>query len=260
MKSLQSILKATVFVLSLVITSNTHAQSLSCEGVTMQSEGDKISTYLSAADGMTRNIYATIRQDSVIMTVFRTKPDGNADMLKKWHVYIGDLDFSQPTTGVFHWMNGGEKIHKLNFIVVSGRNFYYQEMLCSSVKKLNIVTSSNPLEMSFNDEAKAKAFFEKMKSIKVTLPETKTAGATKSNEKLDPFLSIYNDTKKEVCLKGEHSQIQCYNSSSEHTIMVSVGDDVNYVTKDGKKMGLAFKVTEQMMKDHRINLSNQAKK
>ena len=107
---------------------------------------------------------------------------------------------------------------------------------------------------------KAKTFFEKVKSIKITLPETKTAGAAKANEKLDPFLSIYNDTKKEVCLKGEHSQIQCYNSSSEHTIMVSVGDDVNYVTKDGKKMGLAFKVTEQMMKDHRINLSNQAKK
>ncbi len=260
MKLISKQIKTIALFAGIMLTNNFFTQSLECEGVKMQSEGDKISNYTSAADGMIRNIYATIRQDSIIMTVFRTKADGTADMLKKWHVYIGNLDYSQPTTGVFSWMNGGTKIHKLNFAVVAGRNFYWQEMLCSSVKKLNIVTSSNALEMSFNDEAKAREFFEKTKAIKLTLAETKNTGTNKTSEKLDPFMYIYNDTKKEVCLKSESSQIQCFNVNSEHTLQSSVGDKVFYYTKDGTKQGLAFTITEQMLRDHKINLSNLAKR
>lgn len=260
MKSIAKKIKTATLALGIAFAGNLSAQSLECEGVKMQSEGDKISTYLSAADGMTRNIYATIRQDSIIMTLFRTKSDGSADMLKKWHVYIGDLDYSQPTTGVFSWMNGGEKIHKLNFVVVSGRNFYYQEMLCTSVKKLNIITNTNPLEMSFNDEAKAKEFFEKTKSIKLTLAETKTAGGGKKQEKSSNFLDIKNDTKNSFCIKGESSQIECYNAGSAHTIQCYAGDKVYYYTKDGNKQGLAFTVSEQMLKDHTINFSTLSKR
>lgn len=261
MKKINSLIVTSFFILLNVFSFSQETKTMECNGFKMTSEGDKSCNYISSSDGMTRNIYATIKQDSIIMTIFRTKTDGSVDMLKKTHAYIGDLDFSKPATGVFSWMNGSTKIHKLNFIIVDSRNYFFQEMLCTTVKKVSIVNSSNALEMSFSDETQARAFYEKVKAIKSTLPETKTSSAVKSNDKLNKVLNVFNDTKKEVCLMVEGQSGQCFYNASTHNIgPCNPGDKVFYSTREGKKEGLAFVVTEQMLKDEKINLSNQSKR
>ncbi len=261
MKKLNSWLFASLFFITTAFSFAQEVKTLECNGFKMSSDGEKICGYISATDGMTRNNFAAIKQDSIIMTVFRTKADGTVDMLKKWHVYIGDLDFSKPATGVFSWMNGSTKIHKLNYIIVDSKSFFYQEMLCNTVKKATIVNSSNALEMSFSNEVQARTFYEKVKSIKLTLPETKTANSAKPTEKLNKVLNVFNDTKKEVCLTVEGQSGQCFYNGSTHNLgPCNPGDKVYYSTREGKKEGIAFIVTEQMLKDEKINLSNQLKR
>ncbi|MFM8304242.1 MAG: hypothetical protein ACKOA9_08105, partial [Actinomycetota bacterium] len=149
------------------IESKLNAQeSYECEGIKMIPQGPKISTFTDPKDGHSREVYATIDKDTIYYTNIRKQPDGKIYWLKKWHVYIGLLNMNSSVAGVFEIAMGSQKIYNVAMPIVSGQSYYYEEVLCTSTKKLNKVSSSNQFSVLFDKQDEGKAFFEKVKAIK----------------------------------------------------------------------------------------------
>jgi hypothetical protein len=231
-----------------------------CDGFKMTSEGKKICTYLDDYDGKTRNVYADIRQDTIIYTIFRTNSDGSLDMMKKWHFFIAHIDFTTYSTGVFDWMNGNQKINKLAFQVVPGQIYFWEEIFCGSGKTPAVVNTKNTLEMSFTDETEAKVFFEKVKAIKATVkvPEVNNDKGSKTSG--SGSLSVFNDSGSDVYLKQGSSATHFMKNETKKFSAIKAGDEIYWSDQSGKKGALALKVTEQMLKDGTIKLSTGTKK
>lgn len=254
--------KTITLAIALLFTSSIlHAQDTKeCDGFKMTSEGKKICTYLDDYDGKTRNVYADIRQDSIIYTIFRTNSDGSLDMMKKWHFFIAHVDFTTYSTGVFDWMNGNQKINKLAFQVVPGQMYFWEEIFCGSGKTPAVVNTKNTLEMSFSDETEAKAFFEKVKAIKATVkvPEANNDKGSKASG--SGSLSVFNDSGNDVYLKQGSSATHFMKNETKKFSSIKVGDEIYWSDQSGKKASLALKITEQMLKDGTIKLSTGTKK
>lgn len=256
-------IKKMIYAAMMLFATNTFVMAQDtkeCDGFKMTSEGKKICTYLDDYDGKTRNVYADIRQDTIIYTIFRTNSDGSLDMMKKWHFFIAHIDFTTYSTGVFDWMNGTQKINKLAFQVVPGQRYFWEEIFCGSGKSPAVVTTANTLEMSFTDETEAKVFFEKVKAIKATVKVPAANGDKNAKSSGSGSLSIFNDSGSDVYLKQGSSSTHVMKNETKKFSSLKAGDEIFWSDQNGKKGALALKVTEQMLKDGTIKLSTGAKK
>lgn len=204
-----------------------------CNGFSMTAEGDKICEYLDDYDKKTRHVFAGIEGDTVIYTIFRENEDKSLDMLKKWKMHIGIIASGSPYFDVFHWMNGSEKIHKVSLPVVSGHKYIFQEFFCSRSTQPQLVSSTDKLDMSFKDEATARAFYEKLKAIRATVETPSASGsassASSSSGKLSGKVRVVNKTGGEVYIKVE-------GSGAMSKIQPNAGYDVQCGTYAGKKV------------------------
>lgn len=234
--------------------------SKECEGYKMVAEGAKICTYYDDYDSKTRDVYATIKNDSIIYTIFRTTKDGGLDMLKKWHLYIGMINFGDAGTGVFSWMNGSQEIPKINFQIIEGQTYYFDEKFCGRERQASQVNTQNTLEMSFADAKEANLFFEKVKAIKVTLPAPGSEKKGDDNTATSGSISIFNDLGKEIYLKQGSTSTHILKNETKKFSSLKIGDELYWSDASGKKGALALKVTAQMLKDSTIKLSTGTKK
>jgi len=234
--------------------------SKECEGYKMVAEGNKICSYFDDYDSKTRDVYATIKNDSIIYTIFRTTKDGGLDMLKKWHLYIGIINFGNAGTGVFSWMNGSQEIPKINFQIIESQTYYFDEKFCGKERGPKQVSTQNTLEMSFTDAKEANLFFEKVKAIKATLPAPGSEKKEDDNAVTSGSLSIFNDSGNEVYLKQGSSSTHILKNETKKFSSLKVGDEIYWSDANGKKGALALKVTAQMLKDNTIKLSTGTKK
>lgn len=209
--------------------------SCSCMGYTMTADGKKICMYTDKIDGKTRFVYAAIISDTIVYTIFRKNPDNSVDMLKKWKTYIGIINNKSPYFGVFHWMNGKDKIAKLVFPIIGGHKFYWEENLCKNAGLQKVVTTNN-LEMSFCDEAEAKAFFEEVKQIRnrVSTPPLNgqlQTGTGNTNKPLSGKIKLINKTPGVIFIKVE-------GSGSMQKVPVNSSIDIQCSMYEGRKVFL----------------------
>ena len=252
-----------LFAVIAIITSNAsiNAQDTKeCEGYKMVAEGKKICTYFDDYDSKTRDVYATIKEDSIIYTIFRTMKDGSLDMLKKWHLYIGIINFGDAGTGVFSWMNGNQEIPKINFQIVESQTYYFDEKFCNKERAPKQINTQNTLEMSFADAKEANTFFEQVKAIKATLPPLGEEKKKDENTASSGSLSIFNDSGNEIYLKQGSASTHILKNETKKFSSVKVGDEIYWSDANGKKGAIALKVTTQMLKDSTIKLSTGTKK
>lgn len=232
-----------------------------CDGIKMIAEGKKTVTYLDDYDGITRNIYATVKDDSVIYTVFRTDNQGVVTVMKKWHVGIRNIDFTTYATGVFDWMNGNQKINKVTFQIVSGEQYYFEELICGRGDGLRQISGAMPVEISFAEEGEAKMFLEQVRAVKASLSaEGSTAKSDDNGSTQKGSVSIFNDSGSDIYLKEGSASIHIMKNETKKFSALKVGDEIYSSDANGKKGVVAFKVTPQMLKDGTIKYSTGTKK
>lgn len=233
-----------------------------CDGIKVVAEGKKTVTYLDDYDGITRNIYAGVVGDSVIYTVFRTDNSGAVTVMKKWHVAVRNIDFTTYSTGVFDWMNGNQKINKVTFNIVDGQTYYFDELICGRGDGMRQISGAMPVEISFAEEAEAKAFFEQVRAVKAALPaegsSTTSKDGAKDNQK--GSVSIFNDSGSDIYLKQGGASVHIMKNETKKFSALKVGDEIYRSDASGKKGALAFKVTSQMIADGTINFSTGSKR
>lgn len=232
-----------------------------CDGIKITAEGKKTVTYLDDYDGITRNIYAGVKDDSVIYTVFRTDNSGAVTVMKKWHVAIRNIDFTTYSTGVFDWMNGNQKINKVTFNIVDGQSYYFDELICGRGDGLRQIAGAMPVEISFAEEAEAKSFFEQVRAVKASLPAD--GGSAKNTDDGDVqkgAVSIFNDSGSDIYLKQGSASIHIMKNETKKFSALKIGDEIYRSDASGKKGALMFTVTSQMLKDGTIRYSTGTKK
>ncbi|MES2761106.1 MAG: hypothetical protein V4677_02825 [Bacteroidota bacterium] len=231
-------------------------------------EGNKTATY-TGVDKLTRNISATVRQDSVIYCVVRTNADGSMNKLIKYRMFIGDIlvDTRSIERAIAYFNEGERKINKLTFYAVEGKQLNtYQEMICSS--KQYGLYKKEVLEMSFDNEVDARAFLANVQAIHTTLPP-KTANSSAGNDKKADdkgktynYISVFNDMGSDMYIKKEGDPAAHHiapNASSSFTC--KLGEKFSWCEKNSSNpKGYLFSVTDQMIKDKTIKLSSGTKK
>ncbi|MBL7682113.1 MAG: hypothetical protein JNK00_02040 [Flavipsychrobacter sp.] len=231
-----------------------------CDGITMTAEGKKTVTYLDDYDGITRNIYAAVKDDSVIYTVFRTDSQGAVMVMKKWHVGIRNIDFTTYATGVFDWMNGNQKINKVTFQILSGEQYYFEELICGRGDGLRQISGAMPVEISFAEESEAKMFLEQVRAAKASLPAEGSTAKNNDGSAQKGSVSIFNDSGSDIYLKQGSASIHIMKNETKKFSALKVGDEIYSSDANGKKGVVAFKVTPQMLKDGTIKYSTGTKK
>lgn len=254
-----STLLTTVLCLSAMLNSSTlHAQTFECEGKKITMEGNKIGTY-TGVDNLTRNLTATVRQDSVVYCVVRTNADGSMNKLIKYCLFIGDISFDTWSSerAIAYFNEGDRTIHKLTFYAVEGKQLnHYQEMICD-LKQYGLY-KKEVLEMSFDSEADARAFFANTQALHAALPKGESAGA---KDEATP-VNFYNDygTVGYITKSGDPNRYKLDPKASK-MFRCKVGQTVTWsLTNDGKANKTpSYSITEQMLKDKTINISNGTK-
>lgn len=248
---------ATALCLSTLINSSKlQAQTFECEGKKITVEGDKIANY-TGTDNLTRNVSATVREDSIIYCVIRTNADGSMNKMLKYRMFIGDvaLDTRSVERAIAYFNEGSRKINKLTFYAVEGKQLnLYQEMICN-IKQYGWYKREN-LEMSFDNEADARTFLANIQVLQAALPKGESKGA---KEEATP-VNFYNDFGVEgyITKSGDpfHYKLE---PKGSRMFRCKVGQTYTWsLTNDGN--GNKSTITEQMLKDKTINISNGKKK
>ncbi|OSZ78993.1 hypothetical protein CAP35_12305 [Chitinophagaceae bacterium IBVUCB1] len=251
----------TAALLSTTIIANAQ-DAKECDGIKVVAEGKKTVTYLDDYDGITRNIYAAVKDDSVIYTVFRTDNSGAVTVMKKWHVAVRNIDFTTYSTGVFDWMNGNQKINKVTFNIADGQSYYFDELICGRGDGMRQITGAMPVEISFAEEAEAKSFFEQVRAVKAALPADGGMANVDDDggDAQKGAVSIFNDSGSDLYLKQGSASVHIMKNETKKFSAVKVGDQIYRSDASGKKGALAFTVSSQMLKDGTIRFSTGAKK
>lgn len=249
----------TLCLSTLINSSNIQAQTFECEGKKITVEGDKIANY-TGTDNLTRNVTATVRQDSVVYCVIRTNADGSMNKMLKYRMYIGDiaLDTRSVERAIAYFNEGSRKINKLTFYAVEGKQLnHYQEMICN-LKQYGLY-KREVLEMSFDNEADARAFLANVQALHEALPKGVSSGAQAEATPVD----FYNDFGVEgyITKSGDPNHYKLEPKSSR-MFRCKVGQTVTWsLTNDGKANKKPhLTITEQMLKYKTVNISNGTKK
>jgi hypothetical protein len=262
-------LVTTILCLSaLVNSSNVQSQTFECEGKKMTVEGSKIANFVGT-DNLTRNVTATIRQDSIIYCVIRTNADGSINKMMKFHLFIGDIALNTRTTerAFATWDEGARTMNKLTFYTVDNKQLnWYEEMICH-LKQFGLYRKE-VLEMSFDTDAAAREFFAKVQALHMSLPPKTSAsngGAdTKSDNKGSTYntVVVFNDLGKDMYVKKDMDPgVYHIAPNSSHSFTCKVGEKVSWCEKNSTTLkGTLFTISEQMIKDKTIKLSSGTKK
>ena len=253
-------LATTVLCLSVMINSSKiQAQTFECEGKKITVEGNKIANY-TGTDNLTRNVTATVRQDSIVYCVIRTNADGSMNKMLKYRMFIGDIlvDTRSIERAIAYFNEGDRKINKLTFYAVEGKQLNtYQEMICS-LKQYGLY-KKEVLEMSFDSEVDARAFLANVQALHEALPKGESSGA-----KGEPTpVHFYNDhgVVGYITKSGDPNH---YKVEPKGDIMFrcKAGQTITWsFTNDGKANRTPnYTITEQMLKDKTVNISNGTKK
>ncbi len=244
-------------------------QAFECEGKKIIAEGKKIVSYKDASNkGL--NAFVTVRQDSIIYTSIKTNEDESLYMIQKFHFFIGDILFNDAMVQrAFYPKKVGEKtISVVTFYAVGNQQLnWYEEMLCGS-KRFGLYKKQG-LELFFDNDADAKEFFAKAKSINASLPPKTTTNttATTTDKKTEDsktynYISVFNDMGSDMYIKKEGDPASHHiapNASSSFTC--KLGEKFSWCEKNSSNpKGYLFSVTDQMIKDKTIKLSSGTKK
>lgn len=236
-----------------------------CEGKKITMEGNKIATY-TGVDNLTRNVSATVREDSVIYCVVRTNADGSMNKLIKYRMFIGDIsvDTRSIERAIAYFNEGSRKINKLTFYAVEGKQLnVYQEMICN-MKQYGWY-KKEVLEMSFDNDADAKEFFAKVQAIHSTLaPKTSAGNDKKTEDKNSTYntVIVFNDMGKDMYLKKDmDGSVYHIAPNTTHNFTCKAGEKVSWCEKNSTTpKGTLFTISDQMIKDKTIKLSSGTKK
>lgn len=253
---------ATIALCLSAMINQTNAQenkTFECEGIKITVEGNKIANY-TGSDDLTRNVTATVREDSVIYCVIRTNADGTMNKMLKYRMFIGDISFDTWSSerAIAYFEEGSRKINKLTFYAVEGKQLnIYQEMICS-LKQYGWY-KKEVLEMSFDNEVDARAFFANIQSIHDALPKGESSGA---QAEATP-INFYNDygVTGYIAKSGDPNRYKVEPKASK-MFRCKVGQTVTWsLTNDGKaNKKPSYSITEQILKDKTVNISNGTKK
>ncbi|MFN7013517.1 MAG: hypothetical protein ACK4ON_04500 [Bacteroidia bacterium] len=152
-------------------------------------------------------------------------------------------------------MNSGEKIYKAMFPILSGHKYFYWQMLCDGNQygkfEPELVSSTDRLEVTFDDEAECKEFFEKVKELRAKIPTPDpNATSSKSNKTLATSLAVVNDSGAEILYlkkQGSGNAEKINKGQQKVFIGVKVGDKFYYSNDKGQEVNVAFVVQEYML-------------
>lgn len=268
MTKINTLIAAVLCLLATINSSNLQSQTFECEGKKLTAEG-KLTTDYKIPNEKGLKAFVTIRQDSIIYTSVKTNPDESIYMIQKFHFFIGDILFNDAMTQrAFYPKKVGEKTISVVSLYAFGNQQLncYEEMLCG-LKKFGLYRKSG-LELFFDNDAEAKEFFAKAKAINASLPPKETANnatSVKKEEEKNPtynYVTVFNDMGSDMYIKKEGDPASHHiapNASSSFTC--KVGQKFSWCEKGSSNpKGYLFSVTDQMIQDKTIKLSNGTKK
>ena len=265
MIKINTLAKAALCLSAMINSSNLLSQTFECEGKKITVEGDKIANYVGT-DNLTRNVTATIRQDSIIYCVIRTNADGSMNKMMKFHLFIGDIALNDRTAerAFATWNEGERTMNKLTFNTVDNKQLnWYEEMICH-LKQFGLYRKE-VMEMSFDNDADAKVFFAKVQAIHKALPpKTSSANDKKVDAKSSTsnYVTVFNDMGKDMYVKKDMDPIAYHIAPNEsHTFTCKLGEKVSWCEKNSTTLrGTLFTISDQIIKDKTIKLSSGTKK
>lgn len=226
--------------------------SFECKNIKMNVIGSKICEYVGSHDSKKREVYVAINQDTIIYQIARSV-NGQMEMLKRWAVPINIINASDKYFMTHFFMNDGEKIYKAMFPIISGHKYFYWQMLCDGNQygkfEPETVSSTDMLEVTFDDEADCKEFFEEVKQIRarVETPDPNAASNKKDDKNASVRFALYNDSGADMEIWIGSSKSTIHKNETKSGISLKVGEKIYKGVPGSSQRGQVILTTSESL-------------